>query len=658
MLNSIDSHAEYCGDEANEFKRENAALRSQISSMELQIDSLGIQVDLQTKSMEDMLTAHYEQNRLLELEIEQLKESSSRGGANAHNNNLEGGVGDDHFSSTQSIKDTAELSEAMLRASNLQHETEKLEKELSEVREESGALRTVINRVLQLIGHDPDSADADVCSAVYAKCLETNELQKRVQEKETLMMELCELLDCHEDTLIPRAMELGSMSSGICSNKLATTNSCSNSIEYAAPKRRVSCDPLATAIQIERQDSSSPLAPNLVKKLSQRRLSAYSSPWEDWESEVADVDISVHSDMVVSCGTAAEVVGDKERMGLDHYNSSDILSSICAVTAATSFDEVLPCVTKMSEVLFDIASTLDIPSQKDEGISPPFHTINEVVAALHNKMSNIVFALKNCGFEEKGEPIGARFWQWSVDCIDSFQKQRDHMTELERGANASVESRPLLDALKTAAAELSCDDIDVPLKVRELIKLKAELYEVSVAVKVLTCAYHLWLGNRQHSHDTTFLLLLPFCIFQTKEKNLTEEQNPWKEEESPIAGCEDPKPENFPCDYDLVKMNYEEAEASSERLWKTALQALHVICVALTDAAADKDPVSTVLQNRIEEAISASSWRGRRETDESLSLFNAAAEELGNKAMTLKDISISSTSTPDPFFQEAKITTR
>ncbi len=247
-----------------------------------------------------------------------------------------------------------------------------------------------------------------------------------------------------------------------------------------------------------------------------------------------------------------------------------------------------------------------------------------------------------------------------------------------------------------------------------------------------------------------------------KEKYLKEEQNPLKEE-SPVAGSDDPKSENFPCDSDVAKMRDEEAEswqlqynsqlfqschqsihgetgefqqrdesqmiaavmaseeqvvedhhvlpvqksnegeeltvmdegknvdgivvslmetlsctepsmlllavealqkehveveASSERLWQTALQALHVVCVALTDAALDKGPDSMLLQHRIEGAISASSWHGGRAADESLSLLNAAAEELGSKAMNLKEISISSASPPAPLVQEDIITTR
>ncbi len=488
MLDSTDSQAETCGDQANEFKRGNAALRSQISSMELQIDSLGIQVDIQTKNMEDMLVTHFEQKRLLELEIEQLKESSR---AAAHNDNFEG-VGDDHFSFMASIKATEELSEIMSRASHLQHKAKKLGKELNEAREESEARQTVIYRILQLIGHDPDAADADVCSAVYAKCLEISELQERVQVNEKLMMELCELLDCCEDTLIRRAMELGSMYSGIQSNKNAITysNKSNEGVDLQCPNADAAM--VARSLTDDERggcgDVESPAPPfnELVKALS-RHQSTYSSPWEDWEHEDSKVDEEVydskdHSDMVVPHDKGAVAI-DGEGGRLDYFNSSDILSRICDVIAVTSHDEALTYVTQMNEMLFAVASTLDIPLNQEEcSVAPCLHLINEAVPAIHTRMSIISNALKNCGFEEKGEPIDAHFWQWSIDCIDSLRQQRDHMTELERGADAFAESGPLLDVLKTAATELNCDDIDVPFKVQELIKLNAELYEVSVAI--------------------------------------------------------------------------------------------------------------------------------------------------------------------------------
>ncbi len=499
MLDPTDSQAEMCGDQANEFNRENAALRSKISSMELQIDSLEIQVDIQTKNMEDMLATHFEQSRLLELEIEQLKESSH---AAAHNNNFEG-VGDDHFSSMTSIKATEKLSEIMSRASHLQHEAKKLGKELSEAREESEGLRTVIYRVLQLIGHDPDAADADVCSAVYAKCLEISELQERVQENEKLMMELCELLDCCEDTLIPRAMELGSMYSGIETNKNATTYSYKSSegVDLQCPNADATMV-VRSLTDDERGGHSEmecpALPPNELARALSWRQSTYSDPWEDWEQEDIKLDEEVyhgkdHSDMVVPHDKGTVVI-DGEGRRLDDFNSSDILSRICDVIAVTSHDEALTYVAQMNEMLFAIASTLDIPlNQEEYYVAPCLHLINKVVPAIYMKMSSISNALKDCGFEEKGGPIDAHFWQWSIDCIDSLRQQRDHMAELERGADAFAESGSLLDVLKTAATELNCDDIDVLFKVRELIKLNAELYEVGVAIIILCssllCAY-------------------------------------------------------------------------------------------------------------------------------------------------------------------------
>ncbi len=99
-----------------------------------------------------------------------------------------------------------------------------------------------------------------------------------------------------------------------------------------------------------------------------------------------------------------------------------------------------------------------------------------------------------------------------------------------------------------------------------------------------------------------------------------------------------------------------EVEDSSERLWQTVLQALYVICVALTDTTSDEVPAAMMfLQHRIEGAISASSWHGGCREDESLSLLNSAAEELRDKAMKLKMISVPHVVSPVPLAQEDAI---
>ncbi len=99
-----------------------------------------------------------------------------------------------------------------------------------------------------------------------------------------------------------------------------------------------------------------------------------------------------------------------------------------------------------------------------------------------------------------------------------------------------------------------------------------------------------------------------------------------------------------------LQKEHAEVEASSERLWQTAIQAFHVVYVALMDAAgSNEDPDAMLLQqrclNQVEEAISASSWHGgRAAVNESLNLLNSVAVELRVKAMSLKVISISHTS--------------
>ncbi len=479
-MDSTDSIAEMCGDDqANEFKRENTALRSKISSMELQIESLRIQVDIQTKNMEDMLTTHFEESRLLELEIEQLKESSSRA---ARNNNLESG-GEDHSSSVMPIKAAGELSKIMSRASHLQHGAKKLGEELSEVREESERLRAVTFRVLELVGYGPNAVDVDVCSAVYAKCLEIGELQVRVQDHEKLMIELCELLDCCDDTLVPRVMELSSMYHGIQSSKNAA-----DAVMVVCPLTNDEGGGGGGGGGGEVKSAPTPL--NDHSDVVEAELSCrVSSPWEDWGEENEEDNErgggegdgnKDHSEVVMPHNKGAVAIDGGGSLD-DSSSSSDILlSRICDAITVTSYDDIMKYIIQTNEMLFAVASALDIPLHQEQcSVTYYLHIINEVVPTIYNKMLSIAGALKDCGFEEN-ETIDARFWQWSIDCIDGLRQQRGHhMTELERHTAAIAEAgRPLLDVLKKTATELNCDEDDVPIKVRDLIKLNAELYEV------------------------------------------------------------------------------------------------------------------------------------------------------------------------------------
>ncbi len=511
-MGSTDSIPETCGDDqANEFKRENTALRSKISSMELQLDSLRIQVDIQTKNMEDMLTTHFEDRRFLELEIEVLKESSSRA---ARNDNLEGG-GEDHSSSAMPDKAAGELFEIMARASNLQHEAKKLGEELSEAREESEGLRAVIVRVLELVGYDdPNAVNVDVCSAVYGKCLEISELQERVQDHENLMTELCELLDCCDDTLVLRVMELSSMYHGIQSSSKNVANTTTTHFSATTSREDINLqysDADTAAMVVcpltnnegggggggEVKSAPTPLNDHSDVVGEVEHVHRVSSPWEDWgEKNEEDNErggegggSKDHSEAeVVPHNMGAVAIDDGERFDDSNSSSSDILlSRIYDAIAVTSYKDILNYVIHTKEMLFALASTLDIPLHQEGQCSVTYylHLINEVVPAIYNKMSSIAGALKDCGFEEN-ETIDVHFWRWSIDCIDCLRQQRDHhhTTELERDTSATTALAAgqypplLLDVLKQTATELNCAENDAPLKVRDLIKLNAELYEV------------------------------------------------------------------------------------------------------------------------------------------------------------------------------------
>ncbi len=507
--------------------------------MELQIDSLGIQVDIQTKNMEDMLAAHFEENHLLELEIEELKEACSHAARN--NNNLEGGA-ENHSSSMKSIKDVEERSEIMSRASNLQHEAKRLGQELSEAREESERLRAVILRVLELVGHHSDStADVDLsaCSAVYAKCLEISELQERVQNHEKVMIELYELLDCCKDTLIPRVMELCSMYNGIQNSKITTTtttHSSSTSRGEDVVLQRSDADSAMLVVRPftneEKGDGdgiSATIGGEVLQSIAPPPCSDQSD-WEDWgeEDEVANnnlrggkgddgTDNEDRSKVVVAVPHKKEAVAIDDgggRLCDDDFSSSDILNRICDTIAVTSHEDVLKYVVEANEMLIEIARTLDIiPLLYQEGSVMYLHLINKVVPSLCEKMSSIAIALNECGFMGGHERIDVCFWQWSIDCIHSLQQQlhHDNMADLERCTAASAETGgPQLDILKQAASELNCNEGDIPLKIQELIKLNTELYEVRRVISILI----LWnIGNhfepfRNHFHNAQLSLLL------------------------------------------------------------------------------------------------------------------------------------------------------
>jgi hypothetical protein len=189
-----ESHQEELGN----LSRENAALKSQISSMRLQVDSLRIQVDYQNKNMEDILTEHYEQVAGLEAQVEAMN-------AAMISQKEEEGL---PMPASISPRMSDDLQAARANSRALEEEIAELKAKVSELGETIAEKNSVIARIAQLVGLHSQAVDEDVCSEVYAKCLEISALQEHMEGSALRSFELAEALGCSEEDMLDRVRSL------------------------------------------------------------------------------------------------------------------------------------------------------------------------------------------------------------------------------------------------------------------------------------------------------------------------------------------------------------------------------------------------------------------------------------------------------------------